>query len=580
MQRLRSAPGFTATLLGLLIVALLTPVAQAVGLGDLTLTALDSDADGFNDYVEVKQEVLCDSGGTYNLTAKLYPPSVDYVNSSDAYVDIAWWSQVFSSCDGVIIVSLKLYTTTDSDAGTYNVTVELTHSTVDPDPSSKVGQVFLYPERLLSFELRSDAPQKEAEPGTAVGYTISVTNRGNFPEDVELTASTPSNWSVKVSPLLLSVEVGETREANVTVQVPDSAALETTERLLVVATSKTDSSYSRTLYVDVQVGMADLMVLTDDVTFSKANPSPGETIKVRITVRNGGSKDAGDVKVALFQGSELVDTAIVQILPKGQKATVEISWTATDGEHTLGVVVDPDSEIMDLDRTNNRVEKTVSVGTSPGGDGGGTEGYNWPLLIGIVVGGLLLAILLVTTGTVRIPWLKGGSPGMSVLSVPVSKPPKPEEIEPGKAYLLEEDKPRHVVELYRGLQMEDKGLVVTRANPQRLVEEKGLRAARLLWLADRASSSDAYEVVPPSLERLMYTIEVHARENSGAVVMIDGVEYLVDNNNFNAVLRFLRRLVDLASQTEAILLVSLSPRALSERELKILEREMEVFRLT
>jgi hypothetical protein len=573
---MRRLPSLWRVLTPLLLLSaiVLLPEVQAVGLGDLTLTALDSDDDGFNDFVEVKQVVRCDAGGTYNVTARLYAPGVDYVSSPDSYVDIAWWRQSFSSCDGNLTVSLLLYTTTESDAGVYNITVKLTHTSVQPDPDTTEGQVFLYPRRLISFELRADAPLKESEPGTQVSYTVFLTNKGNFAEQAELTASTISNWSVELSPFLLSVDVGETANFTVNVSVPSNAALESKERLIVVATSKTNASYSRTIYLDVGVGMADLMVLTDDVTFSKANPSPGETVKVRITVRNGGSKDASNVVVSLYQGEDLVGSTTIQLLSKGQKVTVEIPWTATAGEHVLKVVVDPAGSVMDQDRTNNQVEKAVSVGASPDIGGGGT---NWPLLIGIVVGGLLLAILLVATGTLRISRFQGAV-GVPV-GVLVTKPPKPEDIEPGKAYLLEEDKPEHVVELYKGLGMEDRGIVVTRANPKRLVEEKGLKAARLLWLADRASSSDVYEVIPPSLERLMYTIEVHARENPGAVVMIDGVEYLVDNNNFNAVLRFLRRLVDLASQTEAILLVSLSPRALSERELKILEREMEVFRL-
>ncbi|MFQ5837935.1 MAG: DUF835 domain-containing protein [Thermoplasmata archaeon] len=552
-------------------------MVQGVGLGNLILTALDGDDDGFNDFVEVKQEVLCDAGGTYNVTAKLYPPSVDYVGSPDAHIDIAWWRQSFSSCAGVLTINLNLYTTFESPVGTYNVTVVLTHSTITPAPNSTLGQVFLYPKRKMSLDLGADAPVKESEPGTSVSYTVSVTNRGNFPEDVDLRASTPSNWSVDVSPFLIAVDVGETVSVNVTILVPENAVLETTERVEVEATSRVNSSYSRVLYLDIGVGMADPMVLTDDVTFSKANPSAGETVKVRIVVRNGGSKDAVNVKVALYQGSDLVDSVIVQLLPKGGKASVEISWTASVGDHLLVAMVDPDEEIIDLDRTNNRVEKSVSVGGST--NGGNPGGYEWLLLVAIVVGGLLLAILLVATGTLKMPKHRGMSPGPTRTGIPVSEPLKAEKIEPGKAYLLEEEKPEHVVELFKRLGKGDKGLVVTRANPERLIREKGLKAARLLWLADRASPSDLYEVVAPSLERLMYTIEVHAREVPSAVVMIDGVEYLVDNNNFNAVLRFLRRLVDLASQTEATLLVSLSPRALSERELKILEREMEVFRL-
>lgn len=211
-------------------------------------------------------------------------------------------------------------------------------------------------------------------------------------------------------------------------------------------------------------------------------------------------------------------------------------------------------------------------GTTATPEDGGAGSYSWFLLLGLVVGGLVLAILLVTTRTLR-RRRKGGrgqSPLMSRTSTEV------EDIKPGKVYLLEEEKPEHVVAVFNRLGEGQKHIAVTRANPRSLIEEKGLRAGRVLWLAERASPSDLYEVVPPSLEKLMYILENHAREVGAAVVMIDGIEYLVDNNSFNSVLRFLRRLVDLVSESDAILLVSLSPKALSEKELKILEREMEV----
>ncbi len=559
-------------ILGFLFLAAATaPSVQGVGLGSLTLTAMDGDGDAFNDFVKVEQRVVCDSGGTYNVTAKLFAPSVDYLSFPDSYIDIRWWRQVFSSCSGTLTVGLELYTNVDSPAGSYNVTVTLTHSTAIPDPDNRTGQVFLYPKRLISFDLTANASLKESEPGTQVVYGISVTNRGNFQEGVSLSASTLSNWSVSVSPITLTVEAGETRQGNVTVTVPQNAPIETKEKVQVLAASNSNASYSKSLYVDVVVGIADLMVLTDDVTFSKTNPSPGETVKVRATIRNGGSKDATGVKVGLFENGNSVESATISFLSKGQTTTLEFSWTASAGSHRLVVVVDPEEAILDQDRTNNRVEKVVSVAGV-----GGPAGYDWLLFVGIVVGGLVLAILLVSTGTIKLPHTRGRSTLAPSSGGPTTVPTDI-DIKPGKAYLLEEDKPYHVVELVKALNVGNNSLIITRSNPQRLTEERGLKAARLLWLADKASPSEMYEVVSPSLERLMYTVEVHAREVMQAVVVIDGVEYLIDNNNFNAVLRFLRRLVDLVSQTEAILLVSVSPKALSERELKILEREMEVF---
>jgi archaellum biogenesis ATPase FlaH len=61
-------------------------------------------------------------------------------------------------------------------------------------------------------------------------------------------------------------------------------------------------------------------------------------------------------------------------------------------------------------------------------------------------------------------------------------------------------------------------------------------------------------------------------------VLLDGIEYLVSNNSFEAVLKFVRRLLDLVSESHYVLLISLSSSTLKEQELKVLERELEVIR--
>ena len=56
--------------------------------------------------------------------------------------------------------------------------------------------------------------------------------------------------------------------------------------------------------------------------------------------------------------------------------------------------------------------------------------------------------------------------------------------------------------------------------------------------------------------------------------MFDFNKIILINNIFNLILRFLRRLIDKISETESILLIGVSPRAINEQELKLLEREL------
>lgn len=149
------------------------------------------------------------------------------------------------------------------------------------------------------------------------------------------------------------------------------------------------------------------------------------------------------------------------------------------------------------------------------------------------------------------------------------------ELVGGRSYLIEEDRPANVFRLSREAMEEGTtAFLVTRTNPKRMRDVFDLGDARIVWLTDRDSASE--EAIPPTLERIMYMIENFVKKTEKGVVVLDGLEYLISNNNFDAVLRFLRRLIDEVSESSTFFLLSVSPKTLREQELKILEREMEV----
>ncbi len=144
---------------------------------------------------------------------------------------------------------------------------------------------------------------------------------------------------------------------------------------------------------------------------------------------------------------------------------------------------------------------------------------------------------------------------------------------PGRAYLVEEERPDNALTLFARQSHGLGSLVITRMNPKRVRDRYDLRHSTILWLTDRESQVE--ETMSPSLERVMFTIEEFIGQAREGTILIDGVEYLVSNNNFEAVLKFLRRLVDEISESDFVLLVALAPKTLQEREVHTLEREME-----
>ncbi len=151
----------------------------------------------------------------------------------------------------------------------------------------------------------------------------------------------------------------------------------------------------------------------------------------------------------------------------------------------------------------------------------------------------------------------------------------PAVLQDGRSYLIEEDRPEEAYRLLARSAGEGKGgLLITRANPKRVREKVSLDSVRILWLTDREGSRE--ETIAPALERIVYEIEGYMSKHLQAAVMLDGLEYLISNNSFDAVLKFVRRLVDTVSEGHHVFLISLGPATVKEQELRMLEREMEV----
>jgi chromosomal replication initiator protein len=150
--------------------------------------------------------------------------------------------------------------------------------------------------------------------------------------------------------------------------------------------------------------------------------------------------------------------------------------------------------------------------------------------------------------------------------------------DPGHCYLVEEERPMYSnVLLSRKMDEGYAGMVITRMNPKRIRDEFKV-PPEILWLTDKESSQE--QTVAPSLEMLIHVIQKFMGQEEKAMIVLDGIQYLVSTTNFEAVLRFIRSLIDEISESNAILAISMSPETMKQQEVSILEREMEVLNLT
>ncbi len=147
-------------------------------------------------------------------------------------------------------------------------------------------------------------------------------------------------------------------------------------------------------------------------------------------------------------------------------------------------------------------------------------------------------------------------------------------IEKGFIYLVKEKRPSISFQMYNEATRHGaQGMLVVREHPNRLKQLHEFEAAKILWLTRRVGL-DHIDPTELSLLSLEITKFVEARPKS--VVLIEGLEYIITQNDFETVLRFVNHLHDFVLAHDCAVVFVIDPRVLSTRELALLERSARI----
>ena len=185
------------------------------------------------------------------------------------------------------------------------------------------------------------------------------------------------------------------------------------------------------------------------------------------------------------------------------------------------------------------------------------------------------AVTCPSCGTVLRLAAAGGAPG-STLRVEIHEEPKVTpvlpELRPSSTYLVKEEASASGYQLLiQTIAAGRKGFCVSRAFPEKIREAHGLEGVPILWLSNVGKEE---AVRPKDLEKLSASLGQFIAAEKGAV-FIDGIDYLITNNNFLTVLRLVQSLRDQVAMNGAVLLFSVNPSTLDEHQLRLLEREVD-----
>ncbi len=146
----------------------------------------------------------------------------------------------------------------------------------------------------------------------------------------------------------------------------------------------------------------------------------------------------------------------------------------------------------------------------------------------------------------------------------------------GEVYLVEEPKPSLFFDIFSEAMIQGvKGLLITREFPERLRSSYNLENASIVWLT-HVVGKDCIE--PTQTNLILNRIVSFTRDNSPCLIMLDGIEYLINQNSFDVVIGFLNHIRDLIIIRNSVLMVAIDPNTLDTKELALVERNLQVMK--
>lgn len=152
-----------------------------------------------------------------------------------------------------------------------------------------------------------------------------------------------------------------------------------------------------------------------------------------------------------------------------------------------------------------------------------------------------------------------------------------EEIRRRGVYLVREPKADRIFELFVDLvNTRSRGLCITRIHPDDLRSRYGLADAGFIWLSKSAAKKERGIAIaePTELVDIASAISEFAAEGGDAAILLEGLEYMISQNGFASVMRFLQNVNEKILLSDSYLLISTNPAAMKEQEYKVLAKEV------
>ncbi|MEM2890829.1 MAG: DUF835 domain-containing protein, partial [Candidatus Hadarchaeum sp.] len=118
------------------------------------------------------------------------------------------------------------------------------------------------------------------------------------------------------------------------------------------------------------------------------------------------------------------------------------------------------------------------------------------------------------------------------------------------------------------------GLIITTSHPSHIRREHNIpERIIILWLSKMEVEN---AISPSNLGMIRDRISAFVSKKDNAVVMLEGLEYLITTNGFDLTLKLMHDIREITVVNRARLIVPVSPLALEPKQLEMMRRFMEV----
>ena len=151
--------------------------------------------------------------------------------------------------------------------------------------------------------------------------------------------------------------------------------------------------------------------------------------------------------------------------------------------------------------------------------------------------------------------------------------PLKHRLKKGYSYLIDEEDGKKSLEVFsQYIKNKYHGLGITRTKPENIRFEYGLRTTPLLWMTTAETKEKT--IRPKDTERLLLIIKNFVSEDSRPILLLQRLDYLITENNFESILKFTHELNDSIMASDCILLVSMNLDTLTKEQRSQLTQEL------